>query len=509
MRAVYGRVTRIGGLVRAERPLIFGSRPLSTRQPSKVYESAAEAVADVPSGSSLLVGGFGLTGVPENLLAALRDKGVDGLTVVSSNVGTSERGLGLLFQSKQIKKVIGSYVGENDLFEKQYLTGEIDVELVPMGTLAERMRAAGAGIPAFYTATGAGTLVQHGLIPVRYAPDGSVDVGSAPRESRVFRDHKGHFREYIMEKALPGDYAIVRAWKGDAEGNLVYRKTSRNHNPAIATAGRITIAEVEELVPNGTIDPDEVHTPGIYVDRIVQGASFEHYIERLTLAGTESPLSESRLRIVKRAALELQNGDYVNLGIGLPTEVSNFVPDGIEIKLQSENGMLGVGPFPEDGKQDSDLVNAGKQTVTALPGASYFSADQSFAMIRGGHCDVTILGSMQVAANGDMANYLIPGKMVKGMGGAMDLVSSQSKVIVTMEHCDKKGNSKVLPQCTLPLTGQKCVSMIITDLAVFEVRKCGNGLTLLEVAPGETIDSIKQKTEAPFTVSDNVKVMGE
>mmetsp|Transcript_38548 Transcript_38548/g.101705 ORF Transcript_38548/g.101705 Transcript_38548/m.101705 type:complete len:463 (-) Transcript_38548:292-1680(-) len=460
----------------------------------------------MPSGSKLLVGGFGLTGVPENLIAAIQQKGIEDLTVVSSNVGTSERGLGLLFQGKQISKMIGSYVGENSLFEKQYLNGEIDVELVPMGTLAERMRAAGAGIPAFYTATGVGTLVHLGNMPERFAADGSGKVvrGSPPRPSKVFGG-----KEYIMEEALDGDYALVRAWKGDTEGNLVYRMTSRNHNPAIATAGKVTIAEVEELVPSGALDPNEVHTPGIFVDRIVEGPS-EKFIERLTLAGEKTAgdaMTPERERIVRRAALELRDGDYVNLGIGMPTLVSNFVPEDVRITLQSENGMLGVGPFPPRGEQDADLVNAGKQTISALPGASFFSADASFGMIRGGHCDVTVLGSMQVAANGDMANYLIPGKLVKGMGGAMDLVSSPARVIVTMEHCDRKGNSKVLPACTLPLTGERVVSLLITELGVFEIARDGSGMTLVEIAPGVELDGVRAATAAQFKVAGDLTVM--
>jgi len=495
---------------------------------SKVAPSFEAAVADVHDGAKLLVGGFGLSGVPENLIAAIRDKQAGGLTVVSSNVGTAERGLGLLFQTGQIAKMIGSYVGENSVFEKQFLGGEIEVELVPMGTLAERMRAAGAGIPAFFTRTGAGTLVQHGGMPMRYAADGSRTVvkASDPRPSQLFPaplapgaggPHGGGERElseYILEEAISGDFALVKAWKADPEGNLVYRKTARNHNPAVATAGRVTIAEVEEIVPKGSLEPDDIHTPGIYVQRVVEGPRMG-VIERLTLADSaESAFSPStrpadalRERIVRRAALELSDGDYVNLGIGMPTLVSNYLPEGVEITLQSENGMLGVGPFPLSGEEDCDLINAGKQTVTALPGASFFSADTSFAMIRGAHCQVTILGSMEVAANGDMANYLIPGKLVKGMGGAMDLVASGSRVIVTMEHTDKKGESKVLPQCSLPLTGKGVVSTIITEKALFEVLPHGAGLKLCELGEGETIESVRAATAAEFQVADDLKPM--
>lgn len=464
----------------------FGSRraarSLCTASNSKVFPSAAAAVEDLEEGAKLLVGGFGLTGVPTNLLQAINQRGVGDLTVVSSNVGTAERGLGPLFASRQISKLVGSYVGENDIFERQYLGGEIEVELVPMGTLAERMRAAGAGIPAFYTATGVGTLVQHGNLPMRYATDGSgrVELGSSPRKSEIFGG-----KEYIMEEAITGDYALVKAWRGDTEGNLVYRKTSRNHNPAIATAGKITVAEVEELVPAGVLQPDDIHTPGIYVDRIVQGAEYEPFFERLThadaYADKAASLPEARVRIAKRAALELRTGDYVNLGIGIPTLVSNYVPEEVKITLQSENGMLGVGPFPNVGNEDADLVNAGKQTVTELDGASFFSADQSFA-------------------NGDMANYLIPGKMVKGMGGAMDLVSSPARVIVLMEHCDKKGGSKVLQKCTLPLTGAGVVSTLITDLGVFSICPNGSGMTIEEIAPGVSLDDVRAATAADFTV---------
>jgi 3-oxoacid CoA-transferase subunit A len=235
----------------------------------KTYASAADAVVDIPQGASLAVGGFGLSGVPIVLIRALLERGVGGLTVVSNNCGVDGWGLGELLSAGRIRRVIASYIGENKEFARQYLGGEVEVELTPQGTLAERLRAGGVGIPAFYTATGAGTAVSDGGMPVRYAADGSIAEQSEPKELRPF-DVLGRSREYVLETAIRTDYGLVRAAVGDRHGNLRFEKSCRNFNPLAGMAGRVVIAEVDRLVEPGEIDPDDVHLPGIYVDRVIE-----------------------------------------------------------------------------------------------------------------------------------------------------------------------------------------------------------------------------------------------
>uniref|UniRef100_A0AAR2JZS4 3-oxoacid CoA-transferase n=1 Tax=Pygocentrus nattereri TaxID=42514 RepID=A0AAR2JZS4_PYGNA len=358
------------------------------------YGSPTEAVRDIPDGSTLLVGGFGLCGIPENLINGLLKTGVKQLTAVSNNAGY-----------------------------KQF----ISIMLIR----------------------------DHGVITI-----------------------------FVL-------------------------KSARNFNQPMCKAAKVTIVEVEEIVDIGSFAAEDIHVPSIYVDRLVKGTKYEKRIEKRIVRSSQAdnPVvkdsDKTRERIIRRAALEFRDGMYANLGIGIPMLASNYISPEITVSLQSENGILGLVSVPVL-LHNPFMFITGKETVTVYPGAAYFSSDESFAMIRGGHVDLSMLGAMQVSKYGDLANWMIPGKMVKGMGGAMDLVSSAgTKVVVTMEHSAKGGKHKILEKCTLPLTGKQCVDRIITEKAVFDVDKA-KGLTLIEIWEGLTVNDIRDCTGTDFEVSLNV-----
>ncbi|SNS28253.1 3-oxoacid CoA-transferase [Belliella buryatensis] len=434
-------------------------------------QEAAELVKD---GDVLLQGGFGMTGNPVHLMHALAKTTTKDLTFIGNNVGEPGIGGGRLLRNGQIKKMIGSFFTSNPEAVKAAQEGKVEFELIPQGSLAEAIRAGGAGIGGFYTPTAEGTVIAEGK-----------DVKEIDGVKQVF------------VKGIKGDVAFIRAWKADTAGNLQYRLTEQNFNPAMATAAKIVIAEVEEIVPVGELDPNYIHTPSCFVDYLVEVKLTEEDLGSSAKVGSSEDIPADRMLIAKRALKELQKGDVVNLGIGIPTLIANLISPEDGIIMHSENGMLGIGPSPKEGGAMDYPVNAGKIPVTALPGSSYFDSAASFGMIRGKHVDVAVMGGLEVDEVGNLANWAVPGRPLLGVGGAMDLASGARKLIVTMNHTSPKG-SKIVKSCNLPLTAKASVDMVITELAVFEFIK--GKLTLTELMPGVSLEEVKKNTEADFEV---------
>lgn len=436
--------------------------------------SSQEAAKMVKSGDTLLQGGFGMTGNPVHLMHALAETETKNITFIGNNVGEPGLGGGRLLRNGQIKKMIGSFFTSNPEAVSAAQEGKVEYELIPQGSLAEAVRAGGAGIGGFYTTTAVGTEIAKN------------------KETKVING-----KEMVFVPAIRGNVAFIRAWKGDTAGNLQYRMTEQNFNKAFATAADLVIAEVEHLVQVGDIAPENIHTQGCFVDYLVQAHTTEEELGSSGSVSKSKKVSERRMNMAKRALEELNKGEVVNLGIGIPTLVADLITPEHEIILHTENGMLGVGPVPKDGGGALEYpVNAGKIPVTALRGTSYFDSSESFLMIRGGHIETAVMGGLQVDEQGNLANWAVPGQPLLGVGGAMDLASGAKKLIITMTHTQRNGKSKIVPHCTLPTTALKAVDMVITDLAVF--RFIDGTLTLTELMNDATLEEVRENTTAKF-----------
>ena len=436
-----------------------------------------QAAALVKTGDTLLVGGFGMTGNPTQVLHALAETDVGDITYIANNVGEPGLGGGRMLRNGQIRKAIGSFFTSNPEAVAAAQSGAIEFEVMPQGTMVEAIRAGGAGIGGFFTPTAAGTVLAEG------------------RETKRIDG-----RLHVFQPALRANVALIRAWSADTAGNLTYRMTEQNFNRAMATAADLVIAEIEECVPTGELPPESIHTPGCYVDYLVPvKTSVADLGSSASIADSGKKAGGLRMKLARRALAELRPGDIVNLGVGIPTLVADLITPAHGIILHTENGMLGVGPAPESGGAMEYPINASKIPVTALPGSSYFDSADSFAMIRGGHVDVAIMGGLQVDEQANLANWAAPGRPLLGVGGAMDLASGAKRLIVTMTHASRDGQSKIVPSCTLPLTATNAVDVIITELAVF--RFCDGRLTLTELLDGASLEEVKAKTDALFEIA--------
>ena len=441
-----------------------------------MVKELAEVIALFRDGDSILVSGFYDFGRPDTLLHALHERGIKDLALTINDPVTPDKGPNLLIAAGQVRRLALSFLGTNpkvvDRVKELADAGRMAVEFIPQGTLIERIRAGGYGLGGFFTRTGAGTEAAKG------------------KESRVIDG-----KEYVLEKPLRAKYALVKAWKADTLGNLHFRGIERNFNIAVARAADITIAEAE-VIQKAPLDPEEVHVPHCFVDYVVQAAVCAEGI----WPQHAEELDEAAGRIAARAAMELRDGDVVNLGVGIPTQVVGFLPKGIRVWVQSENGILGMGPPPKRREDiDHGLIDAGRHYVSVQAGGSVFDSADSFGMIRGGHVDVTILGALQVDQEGNLASWSIPGRLGPGMGGAMDLAAGAKRLIVTMRHT-LKGAPKILRRCTYPLTAVRAASLIITEMAVLEVRP-GKPLLVRELAQGVTQEQLTAVTEAKLDFS--------
>jgi 3-oxoacid CoA-transferase len=459
----------------------------------KIFASPEQAIADIQDGATIAIAGFSVAHrFATSLILALREKGTRELTLVCNSLGDPGATRGqILAENRQVKKLIAAFSvrpGTPTASEAQIAAGEMEVELVPQGILVERCRAGGAGIPAFYSPTSVGTDLVKG------------------REVREF-DGKPH----VLEHAIRVDYAFLRGHRADRLGNVQFRGGSQNFNPSFAKAARVAIVEVDEIVEPGKIPPELVDLPGIFVSRVVKTTQKFDLWRRPERRPSDQPRlyngkpGLTRAGIAKNAARLVTDGSYVNLGVGIPTMVSNYLVDR-DVILHAENGVLGYGHMMREGDDvDPDIYNAAGQYVALKPGASFFDSVTSFEMARGGHIDTVILGAYEVDQNASVANWSTADAKRGGIGGAMDLLSGKGDLVIVMEHTDSKGRPKLRKQCSYPLTGRGCVTYVVTDLAL--LRWDGKRFVLEAVAPGFTPQEVAALTEMEITIAPHVRAM--
>src|SRR5512134_3147707 len=459
----------------------------------KVFASPQQAIADITDGATIAIAGFSVAHrFAASLIIALREKGTKDLCLVCNSLGDPGATRGqILAESRQVKKLIAAFSvrpGTPTASETQIAAGEMEVELVPQGILVERCRAGGAGIPAFYSPTSVGTDLAKG------------------REIREFGG-----RPHVLEHAIRVDYALLRGYRADRLGNVQFRGGSQNFNPAFAKAARVAIVEVDEIVEPGGIPPDLVDLPGIFVSRVVRTTQKFDLWRRPERRPSDKPRlyngkpALTRAGIAKNAARLVKDGTYVNLGVGIPTMVSNYLVER-DVILHAENGVLGYGRMvSEENEIDPDIYNAAGQFVALKPGASFFDSVTSFEMARGGWIDTVILGAYEVDQSGSVANWSTSDVKRGGIGGAMDLLSGEGDLIIVMEHTDSKGRPKLRHKCTYPLTGKGCVSYVVTDLAL--LRWDVSRFVLDAVAPGFTPQEVIALTEMELVAAPAVRAM--
>jgi len=460
---------------------------------NKVVASPEKAVADIRDGATIAIAGFSVGHrFANSLILALREKGTKQLTLVCNSLGDPGATRGqILAENKQVKKLVAAFSvrpGTPTASEEQIAAGEMEVELVPQGILVERCRAGGAGIPAFYSPTSVGTDLVKG---------------------RELRDFGG--KPHVLETAIHVDYAFLRGYRADTLGNVQFRGGSQNFNPAFAKAARVAIVEVDEIVEPGVIAPELIDLPGIFVSRVVKTTQKFDLWKRPERRPSDKPRlygekpGLTRAGIAKNAARLVKDGTYVNLGVGIPTMVSNYLVTR-DVILHAENGVLGYGQMvSEENQIDPDIYNAAGQFVALKPGASFFDSVTSFEMARGGRIDTVILGAYEVDQTASVANWSTADAKRGGIGGAMDLLSGKGDLIIVMEHTDSKGRPKLRKKCTYPLTGQGCVTYVVTDLAL--LRWDGKRFVIDEVAPGFTAQEVIAMTEMEVVAAPNVRTM--